>query len=240
MSVPSVPAEENLPPHAELIALSLRACQLAKAAVSGAAEGLVGFDAASFDAVAECERELDRIDREMDERAPNLLPGLDARQARELLACVKFVIDLERIGDLVSGFAGRARAVGRRLAPADVQDLARMAAVLEKMLTEIYHAYSMRDLERAINVLRADGEIDRQRNLIFIRHVECPEAQIESIQVLLMAQALERAGDHTKNLAEEVCHLVSGHTVRHVLRMHDKPVEQMFLDWLRHNPTRKP
>lgn len=240
MNAQPVSVAETLPPHAELIALSLRACQLAKTAVSGAAEGLVGFDTASFDAVADCERELDRIDREMDERAPDVLPGLDARHAREILACVKFVIDLERIGDLVSGFSGRARAVGRQLAAPDVQDLARMAATLEKMLTEVYHAYSTRDLERAVNVLRADGEIDRQRNLIFIRHLECPDSQVESIQVLLMAQALERAGDHTKNLAEEVCHLVSGHTVRHVLRMHDKPLEQMFLDWLRNNPPRKP
>ncbi len=46
-------------------------------------------------------------------------------------------------------------------------------------------------------------------------------------------QSLERAGDHAKNLAEEVCHLVSGHTVRHVLMAYDKPVEQMFIDYLR-------
>ena len=48
-----------------------------------------------------------------------------------------------------------------------------------------------------------------------------------------MTQSLERAGDHAKNLAEEVCHLVSGHTVRHVLKTYDKPVEQMFIDYLR-------
>ncbi len=46
-------------------------------------------------------------------------------------------------------------------------------------------------------------------------------------------QSLERAGDHAKNLAEEVCHFVSGHTVRHVLMAYDKPVEQMFIDYLR-------
>jgi phosphate uptake regulator len=48
-----------------------------------------------------------------------------------------------------------------------------------------------------------------------------------------MTQALERAGDHAKNLAEEVCHLVSGHSVRHVLRAYDKPMEQMFIEDLR-------
>lgn len=238
MVVPAVVPEQP-PRHSELIALTLRACQLAKAAVAAAAEGLIGFDPASFDAVNDCERELDTIDREMDERAPAILTQLDPKQARELLACLKFVIDLERVGDLVSSFAGRARAVGRQLAGEDIHDLAAMASILERMLSEVYHAFSTRDLNRAVSILRADTEIDRLRNLVFIRHVESPATQMESIQVLLMAQALERAGDHTTNLAEEVCHLVSGHTVRHVLRMHDKPVEQMFLDWLRNNESRK-
>lgn len=47
-----------------------------------------------------------------------------------------------------------------------------------------------------------------------------------------MANALERSGDHIKNMAEELCHLATGHTVRHLLRAKDKPVEQLFLDWL--------
>ena len=51
--------------------------------------------------------------------------------------------------------------------------------------------------------------------------------------MLFMTQSLERAGDHAKNLAEEVCHLVSGHSVRHVLRAYDKPVEQMFIEDLK-------
>jgi phosphate uptake regulator len=83
--------------------------------------------------------------------------------------------------------------------------------------------------------LRADAGMDRLRNLIFMRHIENPEnAQRQaSLQVIFMTQSLERAGDHAKNLAEEVCHLVSGHTVRHVMMTYDKPIEQMFLDWLR-------
>ncbi len=227
------------PLPSELLAITLRACSVAKSAVNAAAEGLIGFDAASFDEVNECERELDRIDREVDERAPVLLADVDPGKARELLACVKFIIDLERVGDLVSSFAGRARAVGRHVGSEDIHDLAAMATMLERMLGEVSEALSARDLDRAIRVLRSDGEIDRLRNLIFIRHLESPATQSESIQVLLMAQALERAGDHTTNMAEEICHLVSGHTVRHVLRMHDKPVEQMYLDWLRYTEGRK-
>jgi len=136
-----------------------------------------------------------------------------------------------------STFAIGARALGRRLEPQDVKDLIRIASILEKMLADVRQAFSTRDLDRAISVLRADSEIDRLRNLMFVRHVENPEGQPtrESIRVLFMAQSLERAGDHAKNCAEEVCHFVSGHTLRHVLRANGKSNEQMFLDWLKVN-----
>ena len=110
-----------------------------------------------------------------------------------------------------------------------------MATILEKMLTDVGSAFSARDVNTAVEVLRADAEMDRLRNLIFLRHIENPENLVRqsSLQVIFMTQSLERAGDHAKNLAEEVCHLVSGHTVRHVLRSYDKPVEQMFIDYMR-------
>ncbi|PYV92377.1 MAG: hypothetical protein DMG90_04655, partial [Acidobacteria bacterium] len=103
------------------------------------------------------------------------------------------------------------------------------------MLADVAAAFSGRDIKKAIEVLRADAEMDRLRNLIFLRHIENPEnvPRHASLQVIFMTQSLERAGDHAKNLAEEVCHVVSGHTVRHVLMTYDKPIEQLFLDWLR-------
>ncbi len=110
-----------------------------------------------------------------------------------------------------------------------------MATVLEKMLTDVGDSFSSRDVKRAVEVLRADAEMDRLRNLVFMRHIENPEniARQASLQVIFMTQSLERADDHVKNLAEEICHLVSGHTVRHVLMAYDEPIEQMFIDWLR-------
>jgi phosphate transport system protein len=103
------------------------------------------------------------------------------------------------------------------------------------MLTDCGESFSAREIGKAIDVLRADAEMDRLRNLIFLRHIENPENvhHQASLQVIFMTQSLERAGDHAKNLAEEVCHFVSGHTVRHVLMAYDKPVEQMFIDYLR-------
>ena len=145
------------------------------------------------------------------------------------------MISLERIGDLLLSFANSAQAASGRIDSEDTRDLTHMATILEKMLTDVGNAFSARDVSKAVDVLRADAEIDRLRNLIFLRHIENPEniARQASLQVIFMTQSLERAGDHAKNLAEEVCHVVSGRTVRHVLMAYDKPVEQMFIDYLR-------
>jgi phosphate transport system protein len=217
------------------LALTLHALQLAKSAVAHAIDGLAQKSSAPFLAVNKCEQELDRLDREVDERVTHAVTRASATEAAELLVCMKFMIDLERIGDLVSSFGGCAQAIGSRIDMEDVKDLIQMATILEQMLAHIHEAFSQRNMDRVVNVLQADADIDRIRNLLFIRHVENNEgtAGPEGIHVLFMAQALERAGDHTKNLAEEVCHLVTGQTMRHVLRSKSKSEEQMFLDWLR-------
>jgi phosphate uptake regulator len=80
------------------------------------------------------------------------------------------------------------------------------------------------------------------RNLLVVRHTEDTPAfrGQESLHVLAMATAIERAGDHVKNMAEELCHLATGHTVRHLMRDKDKPFEQLFLDWLaKHGQTKR-
>lgn len=223
------------PEQAHIVALTSKAIELAKSAVAHAIDGLAQKSSAPFVAVNKCEQELDRLDREVDERVTQAVTRASEPQAAELLVCMKFMIDLERIGDLVSSFGGCAQAIGARIEMDDVKDLIHMATVLEQMLADIHDAFSRRDLDRVLHVFRADAVIDRFRNLLFIRHVENNEgtAGPEGIHVLFMAQALERAGDHTKNLAEEICHLVTGQTMRHVLRSKSKSEEQMFIDWLR-------
>ena len=185
--------------------------------------------------IAQSEERLDELDRDLDEKVGPAMAVATPEQVRELLACIKFMIDLERVGDLLWSLAGRCQALSTRLPVTDMKDLLEMSLTLQKMLVDVYQAFSLRDLDRAIAVLRSDAQIDRIRNLIYFRHVENREgfAGEYSVQVLFMAQALERAGDHVKNLAEEVCHLVSGHTLRHVLRHMNKPEEQMYLEYLK-------
>lgn len=244
MSSPSPKLELVAPADAareqsQLLSRTLLACQIAASAVTHAADAIASGDARLYEMVGQCEEQLDKLDREIDERVAGAVAGATVEQARESLTCLKMMTDLERIGDLVSSFAGRAQAVGPRLEMQDVSEMARMASVLEHMLLNVRRSLSARDVDAALAVLRSDSEIDRLRNLLFIRHVEQHEGlPHESLQVLFMAQALERAGDHAKNLAEEVCHLISGHTLRHLRRSQDQSVEQMFLRWLRSQQPR--
>lgn len=171
--------------HKYLVSLTIRACEVARTAVAYAADGLASKAASLFVAVDGFEKELDELDRELDERLTRALGAGPESARRELLSCMKFMTDLERIGDLISTFSTGARALGAKLEPQDVKDLIRIATVLEKMLTDVQEAFSSRDLNRAVAVLRADAEIDRLRNLMFVRHVENPEGQPtrESVQV---------------------------------------------------------
>ena len=210
---------------------------MAKDAVSHALDGLINGSSAALQAVRNCEEKLDDLDRELDEELANTITQVDPAQARELLAAMKLMLDLERVGDLIASFAERAAIVRNRIEMEDVEQLTRMACLVENMLTQIGRAFTSRDVEQAIGVLRTDSEIDRLRNLIVVRHTENAQGLKgqESLHVLAMANALERAGDHVKNMAEELCHLATGHTLRHMIRVKDKPLEQMFLDWLARN-----
>jgi len=214
---------------------TLQACQVARMAAGIVAEGIATGVSSLLEGVRQREKELDTLDREIDQGVTSVITKVSEHRARGLLACLKFMIGLERVGDLLLNCSNRAAAVASRIELQDIRDLTLMASRLEKMLGDVHDAFRLRDLNRALSVLRADAEMDRLRNLVFIRHLEHHDntPRAESFHVLFMTQSLERAGDHAKNLAEEVCHLVSGHTVRHVLRSYDKPVEQMFIDDLR-------
>jgi phosphate transport system protein len=223
------PTESN-----DLVVLAVRACALARECVSCAIDGLINGSPAALIAVRNREEKLDHLDRELDERLATEITQVTPERARELLACLKLMLDLERVGDLVASFAERSAIVRERLDMDDIDQLTRMACALENMLEQISRAFSARNVEEAIQVLRRDAEIDRLRNLLLVRHTDNPEGLKgrESLHVLSMGNALERAGDHVKNMAEEICHLATGHTVRHLLRSKDKPVEQLFIDWL--------
>jgi len=240
MSTASLKNAVAEPSYAHLVRRTSEACQVAKEAAAAAAEGIATGSSPLLNTIRVREKQLDTLDMEIDAGVTAAITKVTEAEARELLACMKFMIGLERIGDLLLSFASSAQAVGGKLDPQDTHDLTHMATVLEKMLSDVGEAFSARDVKKAIDVLRSDAEMDRLRNLVFLRHIENPEnmQRQESLQVIFMTQSLERAGDHAKNLAEEVCFFVSGQTVRHVMMTYDKPIEQMFLDYLRQREER--
>src|ERR1044071_9457869 len=103
-----------------LVQLTMRACALAKDAVAHSIDALINGSHQALLAVRKCEEQLDTMDREMDERLATVITPVTPSQARELLACMKLMLDLERIGDLVDSFAGRCAIVRNRI---DMDDM---------------------------------------------------------------------------------------------------------------------
>lgn len=228
---------------AEMLQFTTRACAAAKHSAEALFNAMKNPGAAAYDPIKTCEEELDRLDFQINEGVTTLITrGVSEKEARELLSCLKFIIELERIGDLLLNVSNRFQSAAARLDARDAGDLVTMASIVVGMIASVEAGFTHRDVPRALTVLSDDAELDRLRNLMFVRHVENPEHQPvrESYHLLFMSQMLERAGDHAKNLAEEICHLVTGRTVRHLLREYDKPTEQMFVERWRRTLAQKP
>src|SRR5438093_11866201 len=97
-------------------------------------------------AVRDCEKELDRIESQIDEQLPAAITQVSEPEARELLACLRFSTDLERIGDLLWGVGQRAQSLQVRLPKADAQQLIEMTGILETMLQDVREGFTRRDL----------------------------------------------------------------------------------------------
>src|SRR5579864_8889843 len=158
-----LPQESTVQSH--LVDLTLSACSVAKDEVTHAIDGLINGSQLALMAVRKCEERLDSMDREMDEELATVITQVTPPQARELLASMKLMVDLERVGDLIASFAERSAIVRNRIEMDDVEHLTRMACLVENMLSQIGQAFMARDIDQALGVLRADAEIDRIRNL---------------------------------------------------------------------------
>ena len=200
-----------------LTQLALRACLVASDAAFNIRDFLANASHIAFLAVRDCERELDRIEQQMDQQLPGAITQVSEPEARELLACLRFSNELERIGDLFWSVAQRAHNLPIRLPKPDSEQLIEMTSILEKMLRRVREGFIQRQLDPASYVLRADREIDQIYRASFLRHVaDNHNEMLHSADVLLMAQALERAGDHATNLAEELFRLIEGRSLRHI------------------------
>ena len=144
-----------------------------------------------------------------------------ATDLRTVLAITKTVTDLERIGDEAEKIARAARQLheqGRASLPryADVRHMADTALA---MLHKALDAFARLDAVAAAQVVKEDVTIDEQfrsvlRQLITYM-MEDPRTISSSLDIIWIAKAIERIGDHSKNMAEYVIYMVKGTDVRH-------------------------
>ncbi len=164
---------------------------------------------------------IDKDENEIDELALQILATRQpvASDLRFITMSLKFVIDVERIGDLAAGIAKRALELNR-LPPLDSKvDLHRMAMLAQRNLHAALDAFVKKDADAATAVITADAEIDKLNASLFaelIAHVATDPATVTRVLPLTsVCRYLERIGDHIKNLAEEVIYMVRATDVRH-------------------------
>ena len=204
----------------EIVEMALRGCHVAIDASHNLTDLIETWSSAAFVEIRRCELELDTIESQIDDSITQAITRVTEPTARKLLACVKISTDVERIGDLLWWSAQRLKRDIRpnSVAEVDRADLRQISIVLEEMLRQIVDSFLARDDASARMVMRRDGEIDNLRRNIFNRRLHATQDEPGSTDVVLVAQALERAGDHIKNLAEAVLHLTEGRSMLHKAR----------------------
>lgn len=201
----------------DLTRLALKGCLIARDAAFNVHDLVTNNSRMAFLAIKDCEKELDLIERQIDERMPAAITRVNEHRARQLLSSLKCTTDLERIGDLVMSVALRMQTRSTKMPGADVRQLVEMGDVLRDMLELIHKGFRTLDLDCARKVLQMDKDIDRICHAMFQKHLaESSQGDSSEFEVLLMAQALERAGDHSTNLAEELYNLIEGRSLRHM------------------------
>lgn len=145
-----------------------------------------------------------------------------AGDLRLIVAIIKTITDLERIGDEAAKIARIAKSLhgSELLFRPRIIELRHASTIAVQMLRKSLDAFARLDTTSAAQVLRDDQQVDDAfrgilRQLITFM-MEDPRTISSSIEILFAAKALERIGDHAKNISEYVIYLVKGKDVRHI------------------------
>jgi len=144
-----------------------------------------------------------------------------ARDLRLLIAISKTTANLERVGDEAEKIARMVRSIIQSGAPRSLPSLElRVASDLASgLLNKALDAFARLDVNAAVSILKEDDLIDAEfdgfvRKLVTYM-MEDPRTISASLDLLFLAKAIERIGDHSKNIAELIIYLVEGKDVRH-------------------------
>jgi len=144
-----------------------------------------------------------------------------ANDLRTVMATIKVITDLERIGDEATKIARAAIAIHQRgLVPIAHEDIVRvMATSAGRQLNDALDAFARMDQKQATRLIVGDEEIDHEYRAVMRNAVtfmmEDPRTISSALDTVWVAKAIERIGDHAKNIAEYVIYIVEGKDIRH-------------------------
>ena len=191
--------------------------------ITDAIEAMSNGDLELMNKVEEEDRRVNAFDVSIDEMCQHIIARRQpaATDLRMVMTVIKTTTDLERIGDEAKKIARMSKMIyeGERINMPRFREIRHMATLVLDMLHKALDAFARLDLAEAAQVVRADLHVDEEYRLI-IRHMitfmmEDPRTITTSLETLSIAKALERIGDHAKNMCEYIVYLVKGKDVRH-------------------------
>ena len=197
---------------------------LVETQVSAAIEAYSTGEVASVKSIVETDRKVNELEKAIDDDCAHVIAKRQptASDLRLVLGISKIVTDLERAGDEAKKIAkGVRRIYEAGHMPSQygigIRHLAEAALV---MVRQSLDAFARLDSGQAQDVIRADSDVDTEFKSIIrqlITHMmEDPRTITTSIEIISIARAIERIGDHAKNVAEQVVFVVEGRDIRHI------------------------
>ncbi len=196
---------------------------LVESQIRQAVYALSQFSAEAADQVAEIENRVNAMEVDIDRELSSIIARRQptARDLRLLIAISKTTANLERVGDEASKIARMVKSIiqsgSARALPAS--ELRVAADLASGLLRKALDAFARLDTATAVSILKEDDAIDKEfdgfvRKLITYM-MEDPRTISPSLDLLFLAKAIERIGDHAKNIAEFIIYVVKGADVRH-------------------------
>jgi len=188
-----------------------------------AIHALKHVDVDLVDSVATDELAINQMQIDIDHRCSQIIAKRQptAIDLRMVLTVVKIVNELERAADEIKKIAYKAQQMQRpeRLANVRFHEITRVAELAEDNFQLALDAFARLDVEAAAQVVSNDEAIDFAflailRQLISYM-MEDPRTITPALEIVFIAKSIERVGDHAKNIAENVVHVVMGKDVRH-------------------------
>ncbi|MEI6227257.1 MAG: hypothetical protein RL063_728 [Pseudomonadota bacterium] len=188
-----------------------------------ALEALVKLDTNLAKEVMVNDKRVNTLEIEIDEDCSHIIARRQpaAGDLRMVMMMVKTITDLERIGDEATKIARTAQKIydEDRMYKPRFNEIKSMVALVRDMLRTALDGFARLDVSKTVEVAKQDELVDEQfraamRQLITFM-LEDPRTISMSLEVLFVAKAIERIGDHAKNIAEYVVYMVKGIDVRH-------------------------